>query len=247
MRFVFIFLFFYVNLFATINNTSVKYDISYGIFGKLGQSDATITTKKDNSYKIDVKAYATGFAKILSGGLSETYQSYGEFKNGKFKPNFFKKITAKNDKIKTYEYNFDYKNKKILYKKTTKEKKYTQMIDINNPNKKRQFKWETTTKQSYLNFWANEDILSLFFNVKYYMKDKTKQSIRAVGAGTSRKGLVDIIIPKGEKDILIVKIYKKIFGSKQGELYITLNKDGICKTAILKDVIFFGDIVGKLQ
>jgi len=45
---------------------------------------------------------------------------------------------------------------------------------------------------------------------------------------------------------LIVFINQKIFASKRGELYLDLNDDGICTKAVLKDVIFFGDIRGKL-
>ena len=51
---------------------------------------------------------------------------------------------------------------------------------------------------------------------------------------------------KANGHILVVIINQKIFSSKRGELYINLDDDGICTSAVLKDVIFFGDIRGKL-
>ena len=43
-----------------------------------------------------------------------------------------------------------------------------------------------------------------------------------------------------------VLLNKRIFASKNGEMYIDLNDDGICTNAVLKDVLMFGDIRGKM-
>jgi len=45
---------------------------------------------------------------------------------------------------------------------------------------------------------------------------------------------------------LKVTVYQKLFGSKGGELYLALRSDNVVQKALLKDVIMFGDIRGKL-
>ena len=77
--------------------------------------------------------------------------------------------------------------------------------------------------------------------------------------GANKKdGHVNIYTPKGKEakkirrlleakgHVLVVIINQKIFSSKKGELYIDIDKDGLCTTAVLKDVIFFGDITGRM-
>jgi hypothetical protein len=250
-------LLFTVSLIAEVKNTSAIYDISYGIFGKLGESEAKITLNQDQ-YSINMKAYATGFASYLSGGLVETYFSKGFYTNNKFQPTYFKKVTSQRDKTKTHEYYFDYEKQQVKYFYT---KKYKELEDPMSVLEKK-FIWKIQKENKVLDYWASEDILSLFFNIKHYIKDFSKEykkSILTVGAGKSRGGKVDIEIPHidkredlqetlGQKEnILIVKIYKDIFTSQKGELYISLNDEGLCNQAILKDVVMFGDIVGRLQ
>lgn len=95
-----------------------------------------------------------------------------------------------------------------------------------------------------------------FFNLKNkipkYEKEKDYE-LKAVGANKT-KGQINIIIPnKKIKELktensnhLIAYINQKIFGSARGELFLSLNKEGFCNKAILKDVLLFGDIVGEM-
>ncbi len=43
-----------------------------------------------------------------------------------------------------------------------------------------------------------------------------------------------------------VVVNDDIFASDKGELLINLRDDGLCTQAILKDVLFFGDIRGEM-
>ena len=111
-----------------------------------------------------------------------------------------------------------------------------------------------------LEFFTKNDLLSLFFNLNELIefKDTKNYSFNAVGANKT-DGKIDLLIPsknkiqqinktmKKEKEKkLIVYINQKIFGSEKGELLLSLNNEGFCSIAILKDVIFFGDIVGEM-
>ena len=249
-------------LFANIKNSSVTYDVSYGFIGKLAEAKASVITEKDNSYTIKVKAYATGFSKFLSNNLKEEYKSIGKIVNSKFQPNIFTKISQTNDKYDKYTYIFNHKEKSILLEHIKKRKIYEDSTQEDDFYYNDNFSWEIGVSIKKLNFYNNEDILSLFFNIKYYMKDFKEgntEHIVAIGSSTSRKGIVDLIVPSGKKvaelkellgtskNILIVKVYTNIFSSDSGELYISLNQDGICNKAVLKDVLFFGDVIGKLR
>eukprot|EP01155_Anaeramoeba_flamelloides_P044825 Anaeramoba_flamelloidesc38465_g1_i2.p3 GENE.c38465_g1_i2~~c38465_g1_i2.p3 ORF type:complete len:268 (+),score=27.13 c38465_g1_i2:2104-2907(+) len=235
------------------------YNIEYGIFGKLGTADASIEVKSDNSYEIKAKAYATGLAKVLSGNMVEEYLSTGNFIDGYYKPHYFKKTTSKNGYTKIEEYFFDRKKRKILKKEYKKEKKRKfDSSDLTNI----EYEYIEKRKKEVLSFWSEEDILSLFFNVKKYIDTKQKgriEVVSAVGASNKRDGKIDILVPDEEKhnklseefnkedDILIVKIYKKIFASKEGEFFLSVNEEGLCSKTVLKDVIFFGDITATLE
>ena len=99
----------------------------------------------------------------------------------------------------------------------------------------------------------------MFFNLKYILgKDfKTKEQIRLIAVGASDKdGKIDINshvdgsiakLLEENNHLLSVVLNQKIFASQKGEMFINLNDDGICTSALLKDVIMFGDIRGKLK
>lgn len=259
IRILFFTLFFITSSFAMVKHLEGVYNIEYGFFGKLGTADASIKVNEDNTYEIKAKAYATGLAKILSGHMVENYISTGEVVDGYYRPKYFKKTTSKKDYLKTEEYFFDRENKKIVKKEYKKEKK--RKIDI---EKLSNIEYENIEKRKKetLSFWSDEDILSLFFNVKKYINTKEKGKLKvvsAIGASKKREGKIDILVPDAKRyselskdfnskdDILIVKIYKKIFASKEGEFFLSVDDEGLCSKTILKDVIFFGDITATLE
>jgi hypothetical protein len=111
-------------------------------------------------------------------------------------------------------------------------------------------------------FFANNDILTLFFNLKTILgKDlttKEEQKLIAIGA-SDKNGKIDVrsILDKEYKEIsklldesnhiLAIVLNQKIFASQKGEMFLNINDEGICTSALLKDVIMFGDIRGKIK
>jgi len=222
---------------------TATYKVGFGIFGKIGTAKAILNIKKDGTYHISIKAVATGFAKVLSGGRVESYESDGKIIDGLLVPDIYKGVTKKHGKtsIKIYY---------ILHKK-----RVVDVLKIRIKDSK-----ESKSREK-LKYYADNDILSLFFNIKHYLNNfsfKGEKILHAVGAN-KKDGKVNIIAPTGKKleylksflakkegHFLIVFINQKIFSSKRGELYLDLNDEGICTKAILKDVILFGDIRGEL-
>ena len=218
------------------------YKIEYGIFGKMGVSD-TCFTRENGRYRIKMVAKATGLAKILSGGRVEIYESEGVVFNGHLLPKVFRKEIKRSGKKRVKSYRFDHGYRRITYH----EKKY------------RDGKLESESNGT-LPYYADNDILSLYFNTPTIIGDCTKPFdgfLKAVGA-EKRTGKVRIetVTGKRKKEMkallgeascyLKVTVYQKLFGSKGGELYLSLRSDNVVKKALLKDVVMFGDIRGKL-
>ena len=219
------------------------YKVGFGIFGKIGTAKAVFKIKKDNTYHISIKAAAIGLAKVLSGGRVESYESEGKVINGFLVPDIYKGITQNHSKISTKIYYFLHKKRVI------------DMLKIRVKDGK-----ESRSNEK-LKYYAKNDILTLFFNIKHYLdnfKFKGTKNLYAVGAN-KKDGKVNIIAPAGKQlsqlksylkkkkgHFLIVFVNQKIFASKRGELYLDINDDGVCTKAVLKDVVLFGDIRGEL-
>lgn len=253
----------YANNHKTIE---ASYDISYGFFGKLGVAH-TIVTIDHNNYSIKIVAKATGLAKILSNGKEEIYISTGTIANNTFIPKSFIKHAYSNNKKRTKKYTFDYTNNKILLEKEThrleqvNKNPFHQNYENNDIIMEPETKWVKEQSSETLDYFSSNDLLSLFFNMNKFVPNfnqGSNYSLTAIGASKD-KGKIDIIIPRGEKykDLensleiesskkFIAYINQKIFSSKRGELFISLNDYGICNKAVLKDVLLFGDIIGEM-
>ena len=100
--------------------------------------------------------------------------------------------------------------------------------------------------------------MTLYFNLNKKI-DRTKEdkhyTFLAVGA-EKQDGKAEIYIPKksdySEYEEMVGKnnnswyaraiIHQNIFSSDKGELMLRIGNDGITQKAVLKDLIFFGDI-----
>ena len=217
------------------------YDVSYGIFGQIGTAKALLNKDK-KKYSIDIQLAATGLAKVLSGERKERHVSKGHIENGLMVSDLYQVIRSHGNTVVNKEYWTDHKKKKVI-KKYKKYKQGTLVAD----------------KNSVLDFYAKDDLLTLYFNLDSAIKDKQKPRtylFEAVGA-EKQKGKVSVMIPKkddmphyfeelGDDSLWYATaiIHQKIFSSKEGRLLLGIAQDGITNQAVLKDVIFFGDIRG---
>jgi len=215
------------------------YDVSYGVFGKVGTAKATLT-KKRGRYTIDIHLAATGLAKKLSGNRTERHISQGHIVNGRLVSDTYKVIRSYRSTRVVKTYTIDHRAHQVY--KEYRKYKHGKLV---------------SEEKRRLHFYANEDLLTLYFNLDRLLPDKHKAgtyAFKAVGA-EKQQGRVTIVIPpakalRGYKEDLgagaawyaTVIIHQKIFMSKEGRLEIAVGKDGITQTALLKDLILFGDI-----
>jgi len=211
------------------------YEVSFGILERIGTADALLEIRDDQSYSIRIEARTEGFAKLLTNNRIEVYESHGIVVKGKLIPNKFVKIRKTDAKKRIRIYTFDHPNKNII------------LENINSED------W----KEEPVSYYAQEDILSLFFNLKHYPRTPENQSLYALG-GNKKDGKIDVVFTDKNntfqmKEVLgmesgeFVKVIlnEPIFSSEKGELYVNLDENGLCEKAVLKDVLLFGDIVGK--
>jgi hypothetical protein len=88
-------------------------------------------------------------------------------------------------------------------------------------------------------------------------KHKSKNYRFSVVGADRKNGRVDVIVPSGnalkQMKILMgegkkgdwyskVVMHRKLYQSEKGELDVRIGKEGIVEKAVLKDLIFFGDV-----
>lgn len=214
---------------------TATYEVSYGIFEALGVADARLEIKEDQTYSIRIEARTSGIAKLLTNNRIETYESHGSVVNGVLIPQKYIKIRRTDSKKSTKIYTFDHVNKTVWRENIQSDE------------------WDKVKNE----FYASEDVLSLFFNFKTHLKSRKDRPFYVVG-GNKKDGRIDIHFPHDEAlskmqeklemkegDFVKVVLNDRIFSSAQGELLINLDHEGLCEKAILEDVLLFGDIVGK--
>ena len=227
---------------VTVHAETVKADfkVEFGFIGEIGRANAVLT-KEENSYVIDVELKATGMAKTLSGGRTEHHISKGHIENGMMVSDMYQVIKSSGSKTTNKLYRINHETKTV-----TKEYKRWKNGKV------------TVDRNSTLDFYSKDDLLSLYFNLSEKVVDKSKSetyNFKAVGA-EKQGGKVSLVIPEqsehkeykesvGESaDSWYARaiIHQDIFSSDKGELLLRIGNDGITQKAVLKDLIFFGDI-----
>ena len=226
----------------------VDYTVEFGIVGQVGKVHTQYTDNAKH-YTIDTKLSAVGvLAKKATNNLKERHICKGFIaKDGR-------RIATSYEMSKTYG-----EHKSVtLYSVNHTDKKVTKSYKKWKKQKNKSYKKTHETKTS-LNYYATDDMVTLFLNLEHHIKDKKKAKhyvFKAVGADR-KNGRVDITIPnkKASKEmeklvgktkkgewLMNLVMHRKLYSSKKGELMVRMNKESIIEKAVLKDLIFFGDV-----
>jgi len=237
---------FLVMNFTILSAETIKADfkVEFGFIGEIGIANAVLTKDANNTYEISVKLKATGLAETLSGGRSEHHISKGRIENEVLIADYYQVSKTHGSKMTTKLYSINHEDKQVVkqYKRWKNGRK-------------------TVDKNETLAYYAQDDLLSLYFNLHQKIADKTTAKeyvFKTVGA-EKRKGKVTVMIPETKSLEMYEEalgennnswyagaiIYQEIFSSEQGELLLKIGDDGITQKAVLKDLILFGDIRAK--
>ncbi len=234
-----------------------KYDISFAVFGKIGEAYVALETD-EHFYHITVQAGLSGSAASLGGHRREKHESFGFIDNGVLTPTLYKKERRSDSRNEDTYFVIDPDGTVTKYR--FKEKEYEDYSFDIATGITAVTKVRKSSSVEKLPFKADNDLLSLFFNVKTLMKNMERGThvVKTAAGAKGDKGEILITNPGGEKrqelaDLMkdnkdrfvTVVVNQDIFESDKGELYINLDEDFLAKEAMLKDVLMFGDIRGK--
>ena len=215
---------------------SATYTAKYGLFGTVAKATGYFE-KNETDYIIKTHSKLVGIAGALSHHLQNDYISIGKVKNGILYP--AKYITIRKNSKKTV---------KTIY---IFHKNYIQKI---------RYKNNKFDSNSTVGYYANQDVLSLYFNLKNFIKNYNKQySFYALG-GRHKDGKIEVSFPKGDelrkiqkefdnvKGIYIkANLFNKIFAGDKGILYLVINPNNwVTLRGMVKNVLKIGDLKGKL-
>ena len=248
LQIYFLLFFTFFSLSLSAKSMQVDYRVEFGIVGTVGKIH---TEYHDNThtYLIDTNLSAVGLiANSVTHHLKERHICKGYITKDK------RRIATSYQMLKTYGeyrsmtlYTIDHRHKKVIktYKKWLKRKGL--------PDRK-------IADYSYvLDYYALDDMVTLFLNLAYKIKDKTiPKHYRFKAAGADKEhGNVDIDIPSSKQAKEMTKLlgktekgewlmnlvmHRQLYGSKQGELMVRMSKESTIEKAVLKDLIFFGDV-----
>lgn len=242
MRLFMIILFIFSALIAKDLTIDAKYNIGFGLFGKIGTADMRVEVK-DGKYKISSKASANGLAASLSRDRFELYESEGVVEDGVFIPHTYKTLVQNKSKYDKSVYDIYHDAKRVL--------RYRERINDEN---------EKQISQEVVPYYGPDDLMSLFFNLSTRMegaKDGESRKLIAVG-GERKSGEVEIFYPaaleqtelrkkyKQDGKVIKVRINQPVFISESGELLLFLDNQGLCQKGVLEGLLIFGDVEGVI-
>jgi len=217
-------------------SVEVDYKATFGIFGKVGSIYNKVTTTKRH-YRIDTTVKLSGLAKLLLGGQKEHYTSKGHLEHGLMVSDVYTMETIKGSSRKLKTYHIDHKKHRVV--KHYQKWKEGKLIR------------DTTTT---LDFYAKNDLLTLYFNMDRAIKQKGKvYTMKAVGL-EKQKGIVEVTVPNESQTAPYKKdlgksanwyakalIVQKNFKKNKGDILLSVSEDGFIQKAVIKDIVMYGD------
>lgn len=219
-----------------------SYRVEFGVLGDVARAHATLSAS-DTFYVIDANVTVVGnIARAVTKNLKERHISKGHIENTLLVTDMYQMIKSYGEYTSTTIYMVDHKSKRV----TRQDIKWKRGEEILN-------------EKVRLGYYSTDDMMTLFLNLPKYINDKfTSKDYRFKAVGEDRKnGRVDIQIPSKNalKDIqksvgkgnntdwyATVVMHRKLYHSKKGELDVRIGKEGLVDKAVLKDLIFFGDV-----
>ncbi len=232
--------------FFTLVNINAKiitenYSVEYGIIGEIAKVKATLTSHKNN-YVIDASLSLVGLiANKATDNLRERHISTGHIKKARYITDMYQMIKSYGNYTTTTIYRVNHKKKQV-----TREYK----------------KWENGKlikhKKVTLGYYGRSDLTNIFLNLSQYRKQKPGKIYKRKVIGADKKnGTVLLSFPNKKEERSMKKVLGKkkkgewyakltmqrqIYDSKKGELELKMGSDSMLEKAVLKDLLFFGDV-----
>ena len=226
------------------------YDIDFSVVGTIAKATANRVIDGDN-YLITLKAKAANIAAKLTKNRYENYISQGRIVDGELIPDVLVIERGDKSKQKFTVFRFNHKDKVVEVDSAELKEVHETSMDIMSMKLVTTVKDEFSASSHVNDYYAKNDIVSLFFNADHYissMKDGQQKKLYAIGIKTD-EGELMINLPKeqtlhasGKKDIFGIAVSKDIFEDDNGQLIVELDGDRFPKRAIMNNVALYGDV-----
>ena len=231
-------------------SSNAHYDVGFSLLGTIAKASMSKTVEKE-TYVISMEVYTVGAVAGLTKDRKDLYISQGSIVGSEFVPDVLVVRRKSNDKERYSVYRFDHTDK-VVYKDSAETKQVrSQSFDIKHMRIVYTEKEEFSSSSSKNDYYARNDIVSLFFNSHYYLESMSKgeeKRFRAVGVNIEKGELLLSLTTRNnqlQNSSFDIALKKKFFKTGEGTLAVSLDADGFPSQAVMNDVAFYGDVVGK--
>lgn len=231
------------------------YDVEHTLLGKIAEAYVTKDIH-DNLYTIELTIVTTGMAASFSDHLKKHFISQGSIENGVFIPDVLTVMQKKDTGEKFTTYRFEHQQKALVIDKSEI------LVIIDRTFNPHSFTFDESRRLKHTHEshptgnYVHDDVITLFFNAKSYIKAvKKREEITFTAAGIddeedgisafgiSQKDIRDLTNTSLHRcDLLLVTLSDKIFKDTDKFLLIDINSDTLPHSVKLDDVAF-GDVL----
>jgi hypothetical protein len=229
----------------TFTGEVLAYDVSFLWFKNAAKATISFHKKKEGGYLASIEAETFGFIGWVSNYRKDSYFSHlEESDNGKLLiSNLFEYQVTIGNKTRKSHVTFDYENQTMIWESRGGGKP------------------DSLKKEKITPGVRYDDPLVAFYNFRYAAYGPLEEGKEFHISTFPKKGVSTIFarintekemkkrlhtVPEHVKYLVDTRLEKELFGSQSGDIEILFSKDFIPLTAIVKDIILFGDIRGVL-
>jgi hypothetical protein len=236
--------------------SSAAYNVEHTFFGKIAEAHV-VKDVQDDYYVIELSILTTGLVASLSDNLEKRFISQGSIVNGLYVPDVLTVLKRKDDEERFVTYRFDHQKKVLSIDMSEKslitDNTFDPVSFSFHETKRLEYSHESHLCKSYV----QNDVISLFFNAKNYVKDQKSMeqaTFMAAGIDDDEEDEVDGILEFGIsqediRDIISTSLQNSMisvnlsnFKETDRHLVIDINPDSLPQSVTLDDVAF-GDVV----
>ncbi|WP_345970584.1 DUF3108 domain-containing protein [Sulfurimonas sp. HSL1-6] len=216
-----------------------RYAISFWVIGQVGSATLKLQTDAGR-YRIEANATLQGVAALLAHHHSEYFQSEGHIDAaGRLVPERYRVLRTMDDYRREQLYRFGpsgilrSQHEKMRVTLRRFDAASMRYVTTTRPAERRSFQLEP--------YRADNDLLTLYFNVRQQLATLAPEhslTFNAAGAGRGKVHIERALLPYRYR----VQLDQDIFRSAHGEMAIETDETFYVKSAILKDVLLFGDL-----
>lgn len=239
---------------------TAKYDVTFSLVGKIGESSVERTIDGDG-YVIAVAAKTLGLAASATDNHYEKYISQGVIKEGALVPDVLTIERGDDSKVQYTVFRFDHPNKVVSKDKCELKTVRENSFDVYTMKIVSTEKEEFSYSRGDNDYYAENDIVTLAFNGRHYLKGMKAgevKSLHAIGVDTENGEVVlrspsdnqmlhmqRVMAYENNNRFFTIGVDKELFEDENGVLYVNMDPDGFPREAMMENLVMFGDVRGS--